>query len=370
MNSEPGPWPEEENNAGQAFAAAFESHFAGVAAEPPDLDALGRVAEAQATHEVELLGLPNVVGVAPSIKVTQGQPTGTTSLTVLVESKKTKRALGAAAVVPDTVSDVPTDVVEVGVIRALTFNAKVRPALPGYSIGHHDITAGTFGCLVRDLRVCCECGCTSGHCHCGGHGHDHGHCGGHDKDRDYLILSNNHVLAASNAASPGDAILQPGAFDGGLFPSDEVARLDRFERITFGAAGYNVVDCAVARPTTSRNVTASIIGIAMPRGISQALVGLSVIKVGRTTQVTRGRVLSTNGTIAVNYGAPGVAIYRHQIITTAMSAGGDSGSLLMDEDLNAIGLLYAGSAVITIHNHIADVETALGVRPVTATRSA
>jgi hypothetical protein len=370
MNSDPGPWPEQENSAGQAFAAAFESHFAGVAPAAPDLDALGRVAEAQAAHEVELLALPNVVGVAPSIKVTQGQPTGTTSLTVFVETKKTKRALGAAAVVPDTVNDVPTDVVAVGVLRALTFNAKVRPALPGYSIGHHDITAGTFGCLVRDLRGCCACGCAGGWCHCGGHGHDHGHCGGHDKDRDYLILSNNHVLAASNAASPGDAILQPGAVDGGLFPSDEVARLDRFERITFGAAGYNLVDCAVARPTTSRNVTASIIGIAMPRGISQALVGLSVIKVGRTTQVTTGRVLATNATVAVNYGPPGVAVYRHQIITTAMSAGGDSGSLLMDRDLNAVGLLYAGSAVITIHNHIADVETALGVRPVTATRSA
>jgi hypothetical protein len=369
VNSEPRPWPEDENSAGQALATAFEGYFAAAAPEPPDLDALGPVAEAQAAHEAELLALPNVVGVAPSIKVTQGQPTGTTSVTVLVESKRSKRALGAAAVVPDAVDGVPTDVLEVGVIQALTFNAKVRPALPGYSIGHHDITAGTFGCLVRDLRACCECGCAGGFCQCGGHGHGHGHCGGHPKDCDYLILSNNHVLANSNAGSPGDAILQPGPFDGGLFPSDEVARLERFERITFGAAGYNLVDCAVARPTSSRNVTASIIGLAMPRGISQALVGMSVVKVGRTTQVTNGRVTSTNATVAVNYGV-GVATYRHQIITTAMSAGGDSGSLLMDRDLNAVGLLFAGSAKITIHNHIADVETALGVRPVTANRSA
>jgi hypothetical protein len=53
----------------------------------------------------------------------------------------------------------------------------------------------------------------------------------------------------------------------------------------------------------------------------------------------------------------------------AMAAGGDSGSLLMDANLSAVGLLFAGSAVIIIHNHIADVETALGVRPVTAPRS-
>jgi hypothetical protein len=41
----------------------------------------------------------------------------------------------------------------------------------------------------------------------------------------------------------------------------------------------------------------------------------------------------------------------------------------MDRALNAVGLLFAGSAEITIHNHIVNVETALGVRPVTAPRS-
>jgi hypothetical protein len=42
----------------------------------------------------------------------------------------------------------------------------------------------------------------------------------------------------------------------------------------------------------------------------------------------------------------------------------------MDANLNAVGLLFAGSAKVTIHNHIANVETALGVRPVTAPRFA
>lgn len=370
MYPEPGMWAEEEHAAGHALAVAFEDHFAkgkGVPEGPPDLDLLGPIAEAQAANEVALLALPNVVGVAPSIKVTAGKPTGEPALTVLVDTKKSKRALGAGAVVPDTVDGVPTDVVEVGVIRALTFNARVRPTLPGYSIGHHDITAGTFGCLVRDLRRCCACGCPDGTCSCGGHSHGHGH---RHSGHDYLILSNNHVLANSNAGRPGDSILQPGAFDGGVFPSDEVARLERFERITFGAAGYNLVDAAVARPTASRNVISAIIAVVTPRGISEAQVGTPVIKVGRTTQVTTGRVLSTNATVAVNYGAPGVAVYRHQIITTAMSAGGDSGSLLMDRSLNAVGLLFAGSATVTIHNHIADVETALGVRPVTSNRTA
>ena len=121
-------------------------------------------------------------------------------------------------------------------------------------------------------------------------------------------------------------------------------------------------------PLDSRFVTPSILGLAMPTGISQAAVGTPVLKVGRTTQLTGGVVLSVNATIAVGYGASGIGAFHHQIITTAMAAGGDSGSLLMDRELRAVGLLFAGSAVITIFNHIADVEVALGVRPLTSTR--
>jgi len=80
---------------------------------------------------------------------------------------------------------------------------------------------------------------------------------------DYLILSNNHLLANTNAGKPGDLILQPGRFDGGLFPSDSVATLERFEPIVltqFAGPGYNLLDAAVARPQHSRNLTVSILG--------------------------------------------------------------------------------------------------------------
>ena len=81
------------------------------------------------------------------------------------------------------------------------------------------------------------------------------------------------MLAAVNTGSPGDLILQPGPFDGGVFPADAVATLERTEPITFGMTGYNVVDCAAAKPLYSRNAVSAIIGRAMPRSIDQALVG-------------------------------------------------------------------------------------------------
>jgi hypothetical protein len=356
-------WTKAGQAAGQKVTSAWEDFFKGKKADTieraDEIEGTAKVVEVQDKHERELLCLDNVVGVAASFKVKGDKPTRKWSLTVLVEKKPALADVPKASRIPAEINGVPTDVVEVGKLEPLVFNARVRPALPGYSIGHHNITAGTFGCLVRDIRRCCckvekDCDCNGFRQECAG---------------DYLILSNNHVLAASNAGKSGDLILQPGPFDGGVFPSDAIATLERFEPIVFGMSGYNLVDAAVARPTYSRNVTTSIIGVAMPRGVDQAFVGSPVIKVGRTTQVTVGRVLAVNATVLVGpYPGGGVGEFRHQILTTPMAAPGDSGSLLMDANLSAIGLLFAGSAQITIHNHIADVETALGVRPVTAPR--
>ena len=299
------------------------------------------IAETQAKNERELMAKENVIGVGVGLKTKGGKPSDTWCMLVLVEKKVAKDKLAKGSLVPEMIDGVPTDVVETGPVEALAFNTKLRPAQPGFSIGHYNITAGTFGCLVRDLRA-------------------------GDDESNIRILSNNHVLANTNAASFGDAILQPGPFDGGEFPADSIATLDRCEEIVFGASGYNLIDAALAKPTVSRNVIAAIIGLVIPTGVSQAFPLDPVLKVGRTTEVTAGTVIATNATIDVGYGAAGVAQFRHQILTTAMAAGGDSGSLLMNQNLEAVGLLFAGSAVITIHNHIADVQNGLGIEVVTA----
>ena len=87
-------------------------------------------------------------------------------------------------------------------------------------------------------------------------------------------------------------------------------------------------------------------------------------KTGRTTNFTTGTVTNINATVNVNYGGGNVARMARQIVTTHMSAGGDSGSLLCDMKRNAVGLLFAGSATRTIHNHIAYVERMLRIRVV------
>lgn len=156
---------------------------------------------AQAIHEEDLLAKPNVVGVGVGYKNRQGESTGEVSVVILVERKLPIAALSADDLVPKELEGMRTDVMEIGVIRAQqTAKERYRPVIPaGVSIGHYKITAGTLGAIVKDR--------TTG---------------------ERMILSNNHVMANSNDALKGDAILQPGATDGGVNPADLVATLERF----------------------------------------------------------------------------------------------------------------------------------------------
>lgn len=286
----------------------------------------------------ELLARPNVVATGVGRKISGGKPTDTLSVVCSVAHKLPASQLSAADRVPDEVEGVVTDVVETGRIRALQgHTGRHRPAPGGVSIGHREITAGTLGCLVK-------------------------------KGGESFILSNNHVLANSNNATPGDAVLQPGPFDGGTDPADRIASLSRFIPITFDppvprAFHRNLVDAAVAEGEF-HDLKREIHWVGHLRGWrprAQVAVGTLLQKTGRTTNYTTGRITAVNATVDVNYGGGRVARFRDQIITTPMSAGGDSGSLVADRENFAVGLLFAGSPLVTILNQIQHVRSLLRV---------
>ena len=282
-------------------------------------------------HRARILTKAHVVGVGIGEKITDGRPTGRISLKVYVEKKVDKAKLAKRDLVPARIATIETDVEEVGKIRPLAYTQRMRPATAGVSIGHYKVTAGTLGCVVQDRYT------------------------GRP-----LILSNNHVLANSNHAKPGDAVLQPGAADGGKLPDDKIGELDHWVEITF-TRRPNTVDCAVARPMDDRVLTPRILGNGSPQGMARAARGLIVQKTGRTTEFTMGKVRDVSATVKVNYGKK-TALFENQILTSAMSQGGDSGSLIMDQRHQAVGLLFAGSEVVTIANPILAVCESLKVR--------
>lgn len=204
--------------------------------------------------------------------------------------------------------------------RAAPWNqSRQRPLLPGISIGHFRITAGTLGCFVK-VR-------SSG---------------------ELRALSNNHVLADENAGKKGDAVLQAGRFDGGKRPKDTVGKLDRFVRLDRNAA--NLVDCALSTVLSGIQFDAATLkGIGKLSGGPGPIpdIGSKVHKVGRTTDVTHGRVTAFElDNVVVAYDIGNLRFDDQIEIEGAdqgpFSEGGDSGSLIVNEDMEAVALLFAG----------------------------
>ena len=205
--------------------------------------------------------------------------------------------------------------------RQMPQQQRVRPLRIGCSIGQFQITAGTLGCFVTSR---------SG-------------VGGP------LILSNNHVLADENRAKIGDAILQPGAFDGGAVPADVVGNLVNFEPLNVSTT--NLVDCAVASVVSGAGIVSNTIdGIGPLRGISAAAPkpGDTVMKTGRTTGTTSAQITAVEvDNVIIGYDIGNIQ-FDGQIEVdasdaTGFSQGGDSGSLVVNPNGEAVGLLFAGS---------------------------
>jgi hypothetical protein len=205
-----------------------------------------------------------------------------------------------------------------------------------------------------------------------------------DASGNQYILSNNHVLARTNAASVGEDIIQPGLIDQtpGCFKdtSDIVADLSAFIPILFktkGTTPTNTVDAAIAQVRTGYvDPNGFIIDIG---GLSSDTVaptlGMPVKKSGRTTGLTNGNITAVNATIDVSFGKGKTARFTNQIVVGSgdFIAAGDSGSLMVEDVVTtprAVGLLFAGGDTTAIANPIGDVLNAFNVSMVGSGSSA
>jgi hypothetical protein len=227
----------------------------------------------------------------------------------------------------------------VGKVKAYNqpIRSKTRPAAPGISIGHFNVSAGTFGCIVTDGRK-------------------------------QYVLSNNHVLADVNSGAIGDKIIQPGRVDGGILPTDQIAILSKFVPIDFN--GTNKIDAAIAIPLDNSLITSnfphSIPNIGVIQGITNPTNKMRVAKYGRTTGYTEGEIVSLNSDTPVDYN--GLSAYFEEQLEIEgidgidFSQPGDSGSIIIDLGTKkAVGLLFAGGGSSTFANPIANVLQALNV---------
>ncbi|MCU0519913.1 MAG: S1 family peptidase [Anaerolineae bacterium] len=332
----------------------------------------GVVANAQSAAKLavdQFLGLQNVVACGLGHKISRGQQTDELSLIVSVSRKIPAAQLATKDLIPKAFAGLRTDVVETGRIRALAGEdprMRMRPAQPGVSIGHRDITAGTFGLLVH-------------------------------RGDNVFILSNNHVLADSNAAKLGDPIYQPGSADGGT-AADQIASLAEFESLDFGdspaqctivqtlaralnllarlagsghrlapvlkTSGLNLMDAALGLPDQVSLVKPGILELGTPLGLADPSLGQEVQKMGRTTGLTRGFITQVSVTADVDY-AGRTARFTDQVFASPMSSPGDSGSSVLNMARQVVGLVFAGSERITILTPMRRILERFGVELVT-----
>lgn len=334
-----------------------------VHAQPVFDPGLARAIEVQERHTDELLSNSGVVGTAVG-----RDGGGVAVVVILVVNAKDVRGL------PSTLDGVPVRVRQAGRIYAFPKCAQppcgngggggggednggasdttarwTRPVPIGISTGHPAITAGTIGARVTD-------------------------------GASVYALSNNHVYANENLAAITNPVLQPGPYDGGTHPADDIGNLADFEPINFGCscttfclclpALDNTIDAAIASTSTANLGTSTPSdGYGTPRTITAApAIDMRVQKFGRTTKQTSGRISEINATVVVGY-SHGYARFVNQIIIRPgpFSAGGDSGSLIVvdakgtADDRKPVGLLFAGSSSVTVANPINAVLGRFGV---------
>lgn len=158
-----------------------------------------------------------------------------------------------------------------------------------------------------------------------------------------LLLSNWHVLVNNWSARPGLPIYQPGRLDGGT-SADAVAWYAR------DAMAVNL-DAAVAAIGNARRLINDQVEVGVVRGLAVAELGMELVKSGRGSGRSFGRVMAVEGTARMRY-AGVERIIRHCVTIepradgAPVSTAGDSGSLWLALDTRcAVALHFAGSNV-------------------------
>jgi hypothetical protein len=116
-----------------------------------------------------------------------------------------------------------------------------------------------------------------------------------DSSNTQYILSNNHVLADSDQAAPGEDISQPGLIDNNCRPATIVADFTVAPHL-----GTNVDAAVAALRSGQMGSSGTILDIGVPSSSTlNASTNLLVAKSGRTTGFTCGSVQSTNTSVKV-----------------------------------------------------------------------
>lgn len=294
---------------------------------------------------------------AVGYKIKNGKMTDTLGIVIFVRSKPSVQQLIQNNIrpVPHKFEDISTDIIEIPTgfrprisLAALSdLTEKVAGIAPDDSrykelmggeaiIGATEKGSGTLGMIVQKSTG--------------------------PSDSFYLI-TNNHVIANEDmefkppSASKGDPVIQPGTQGGGHVPRDTIGKLDSWNRPNPSPFSTNYYDFAMAeiisqRVSDIKEYQVKDIGDVV--GAAPINPGDIVMKRGRTTLKTTGKVQSVIGKPNVGYHNGATVPYTDQAIIVGFpdiqakfSDAGDSGSIIVGQEkaplgYNAKALLFSG----------------------------
>jgi hypothetical protein len=248
------------------------------------------------------------------------RPTDRLSIRFHMNRKRRLNELPRNQRLPESIEGVPVDVLAVGyMLHGANPRTAQEVLQPGISIGNLKLkTTGTLGVWVTDLTT-----------------------------QELCILSNWHVLCGGPEAAVGDQISQPGPMDLGSNPGHEVARLERWLRLS------EQFDAAMARIVEGVKTNFELFATAVrPTGTSSPSLGMRMLKSGAVSGVTHAIVDGIGGSYRLDYTGYGDGpewmegfrlVPDPENPSNALSLEGDSGSLWMDSaGRRAVGLHFAG----------------------------
>lgn len=326
--------------------------------------------------EAALRSKKNVVDIGIACKEIAGRHIETMCYVVYVQEKTSAAALGPADLIPEEIAGIPTDVVEIRSAKFLEDKAQYRPLKGGIQVASNNGSwVGTLGCFAVS-----------------------------NENSKLVMLSNHHVLYHGDETD-GDPVGQPdltcsacctcdivaynmkgvltNKVDGAIarIGIEQIADNYVISNVVKGLGEYTNVNTASEQLT---NDDAPIYGVAPQMSwfksdgtvVSCTVIpGQRVRKVGRTTGRTIGKVIgiAAPGRVGIPQDQPPNFLDQIYIVphtqngNNQFAQGGDSGSVIVNDHNQVVGLLmaskegndtYDGNYANNIHN----VMEALNIR--------
>jgi hypothetical protein len=281
---------------------------------------------------------PNIIGLGFGEKTIDDMPTGQLAAVVLVRRKREPGDPELLWEIPIELRGMVTDVIQ----RVPLMIDHTEP------VDNEERKHCGGGRVDIDLRPCGTLGCT---------------VVWHDEDgtTHRSVLSNAHVIVPARplvgeddegpvpARDADDAVT---VYDNHRFSRqrEAIATLSRYVPLVPKGRGYNLLDGACARITSSK-VRDGIAGVGAVREAyspDELRLGVRVFKTGAASGVrAAGRVRLMRAAYILRTGDYGLAgrgstfVFAEQVVSEVHQIGGDSGSVMVDEEGRAVGLVHA-----------------------------